>query len=408
MTLPFSLLLALKYLKPKRTFLSVVTVFSVTGVTIGVAVLIIVLSVMTGFDAMWREKILDFNAHVNVVVPGSLEGREEEVCRAVEAEEGVTGAAPFLQSLVFLQKWNGRVETPLLRGIDPEREGKVSRIPRMVKEGRFDVSGGRVLIGRHLAATLGVGVGDRVTAYSPATFLSQEEILMPRELEVGGIFETGMWEFDSGYVMASLWDARDFCGAAAQEGVQVASAAPMEAMELARRLDGVAEGARAVSWMEQNEQLFSALQVEKNMMFYLLIFITVVAAFGITNTLITMTVQKTKEIGLLRSLGFSQGAIMRVFFWQGWLEGLAGTGLGIALGLTALRYRNALLRFLNERCGMSLLPQELYHLAEIPAVTLPGDVWTVAVSVLVICTLAAVLPAWRASKADPAGALRYE
>ena len=408
MTLPFSLFLALKYLKPKRTFLSVVTVFSVTGVMIGVAVLIIVLSVMTGFDAMWREKILDFNAHVNVVVPGTLEGREEEVCRAIEAEEGVTGAAPFLQSLVFLQKWNGRVETPILRGIDPEREREVSRIPGMITEGAFDVSGGKVLIGRHLAATLGVGVGDAVTAYSPATFLSQEEILMPRELAVGGIFETGMWEFDSEYVMASLWDARDFCGAASQEGVQVSTAEPMKAMELARRLDGVVEGARAVSWMEQNEQLFSALQVEKNMMFYLLIFITVVAAFGITNTLITVTVQKTREIGLLRALGFSGGAIMRVFFWQGWVSGMAGTGLWLGLGLLALRYRNALLEGLNRHFGMDLLPKELYQLPELPAVTTGHDVAAVVLSVLAICTLAAVIPAWRAARLKPVEALRYE
>lgn len=176
MTLPFSLFLALKYLKPKRTFLSVVTVLSVLGVLLGVAVLIIVLSVMTGFDEMWRTKILDFNAHITVSVPGGLADEEESLCAAIEEVPGVTGAAPFLQSLVFIQKPNGQVETPMIRGIDPDREGRVSRIPERLVAGEFSVADGAVVIGGDLAARLGVGVGDTLTVYSPATFLGEEEI----------------------------------------------------------------------------------------------------------------------------------------------------------------------------------------------------------------------------------------
>jgi lipoprotein-releasing system permease protein len=230
-----------------------------------------------------------------------------------------------------------------------------------------------VLIGSDLADRLGVGVGDVLTVYSPATFLAEDEIRLPAEMRVAGIFEIGMWEFDMGYVVASLWEARDFCAGAGMEAIQVMTDNPYAAGKVAAGLrDRLGPDVRVSTWMEMNQQLFAALRVEKNMMFFLLIFITIVAAFGITNTLITVTVQKTREIGLLRSLGFSSGSIMRVFFWQGWVEGVLGTTLGIASGLLVLKYRNALLGVLNDRFGMELLPKELYHLAEIPGARRPA------------------------------------
>lgn len=407
--LPFSLFLALKYLKPKRTFLSVVTVLSVMGVMLGVAVLIVVLSVMTGFDEMWRDKILSFNAHITVAVRDGIEDREDELCEAIESVKGVTGAAPFIQSLMFIPLASGQPETLMVRGIDPDRESRVSRIPEHIVEGEFSVADGQVVIGLDLARRLQVGVGDVLTTYSAATFSTEDTIRLPKEWRVAGIFEMGMWEFDIGYVLASLWEVRDFCDNIGREAIQVMTADPYNAPVVAHELQNLLGSyAYVTTWMEQNQQMFAALRVEKNMMFFLLIFITIVAAFGITNTLITVTVQKTREIGLLRSLGFSSGSIMRVFFWQGWVDGVLGTGLGIGFGLLVLKYRNALLNLLNNRWNMGLLPKELYHLAELPSHTTPEDVALVAVSVLIICTLAAVIPAWQAAKLDPVRALRYE
>jgi len=407
--LPVSLFLALHYLRPRRTFISTVTVISTLGVTLGVAVLVVVLSVMSGFDEMWRDKILAFNAHVLVTGYGEAIYDWEEVQRRVEQVPGVKAAAPFVQGLVFLQ-YRGRMYSPMLRGIDPEGERRVSRIPASIVEGEFDVSNGGLVLGADLARELGVSVGSRVMVYSPAGFLSGDEIRLPEEMPVRGIFEVGMWDFDMGYALTSLEAARDLYDM--EEGVhglQVMTEDPFRADRTARRIQqALGRRYRVVTWMQLNRQLFAALRVEKNMMFFLLIFITVVAAFGITNTLITLAVQKTKEIGLLKALGFPSGTIMRIFLWQGWISGFIGTGLGLGLGLLALQYRNEILHFLARRFHLDLFPKELYRLSEIPARTSVHDLALIAAVVLVLCTLAGVIPALRAARQDPARALRYE
>ena len=412
MKLPFSLFLGLRYLRPRRTLFSAVTVLSLLGVLLGVMVLVIVISVMTGFDDMWREKILGFHAHVTLApAHGEPFDADPAWMEDVRSEPGVKGASAFLYGLAFLSH-EGRVASPILRGVREDDERTVSAVPERIEDGGFDLQDGGIVLGAELARRLGVRVGDTVLAYSPQSFLSQDELRLPTELDVRGVFNVGMYDLDAGYALVSLATARGLFGVArGVQAVQLKAADPSApaVSALARRLDDrLGPAVQAQTWMDQNRQLFTALQVEKNMMYFLLVFIVIVAAFGITNTLITVTVQKTREIGLLKAIGYRGPAIAGVFLWQGWVAGTLGSGLGIAAGLWALEYRNDLLRFLNERMGIGLLPPELYQLAEIPARTLPGDLAIIAGVALLICTLAGLIPAWRAARLDPAQALRYE
>ncbi len=408
MAKPFSIFLALKYLRPKRTFVSVVTLISVLGVTLGVAVLIVVISVMSGFDDMWREKILGFQAHISVAAPGTIldyNGLIEDVLTV----PGVRAASPFIQGLVFIQH-NEAVHSPFLKGIDPDLENITTQVKDHVVSGTFSVLDEDIVIGRDLARRMRVKVGDKVLVYSPQQFARSDEFHLPEELTVAGIFDVGMWDFDMGYLLSSLGIARNLSGIEqGVQGIQVMTDNPLRAEQVAERLrEHLGPIYEVQSWMTLNRQLFATLRVEKNLMGFLLGFILLVAAFSIMNTLITVTVQKTREIGLLKAVGFSSGSVMRVFLWQGWVAGMIGLVCGNMLGLFVLHHRNNLLKWLSDTFHLELFPKNLYRLAEIPASTRVDDLLLIAAFVMLLCTLAGLIPAWRASRLNPSEALRYE
>lgn len=406
--LPFSLFLALKYLRPKRSFVSVVTVISVMGVLLGVAILVIVLSVMTGFDNMWREKILSFKPHLTVVGRSGPIEDVETLCNRLEALDGIRGVAPSIETRVLMQH-RGRTTAPIVLGVDPRRAGQMSRVPEHLTAGVFDVSGERTVMGRDLAEQMGLELGSEVLVYSPLSVISRDELHLPEELVVAGLFDMGMRDFDTGFIITSLDVARDLVGL--EQGCHalfVMIEDPFRSEDAAARVRGaLGPGYVVHTWKEIDRVLFDALSHEKTMMFVLLVFITIVAIFCVTNTLIVITVHKTAEIGLLKALGFSSRKIMAAFVWHGWIQCLVGTVAGIGTGFVVLHNLRRLVRVLTS-WHVEVFPKEIYGLSEIPWSTSTGEILRIAAFVMLFCTAASILPAYRAARLDPVEALRHE
>ena len=405
--MPFPVFLALKYLKPKRSVASVITCVSVLGVMLGVAAVIIVRSVMTGFGDIWEEKILDFKPHVSLVPrAGATIKGEDALAEAIRRIDGVSSVTPEIDTRVLLS-YRGRVLAPVILGIDGDAFTRAYRTGAPVA-GSFDLDGDTLVVGRHVARQLGVTVGDEVVVYSPKTLASRDEVFLPVKWRIGGIFACGQYEYDSGYVVASLSNVRELMGM--DEGVfaiHVKTDAPTDAARFGRIVDGLfalAPRLRAITWQEADSELFNALAVEKNMTAILLLLISLVALFCVMNTLLVLTVQKTPEIGLLKSLGFAKMQIMGVFLVHGLIQCTAGIALGLLVSWAVLANLQNIVLFLA-RLGMQVFPEAIYGLAEIPHRIIPSDIaWTVAF-VYVFGLLASLIPASLAALKDPIKAL---
>ena len=424
----FSLFLAMRYLKPKRTFLSIITLISILGVTLGIMVLILVISVMTGFEQELRRKVIGFDPHVVVTSGGVLEDWENAAA-TVKQDPDVVAVAPFVLGPVIAQYQNRRL-APKIRGVDPEQERGVVDISPFIIEGEYDLEGSKTIVGSELARELGVTVGETLTIFSPGNFkeilneierlektggkpediASLKQLILPTELEVTGIFESGRYLYDSEFLIVPLHIGQELYNLGpAAHGLAVKTKDPYLADKVRNDLNSRLDSpAYSMSWMDMNKQIFDAIRMERQVMFFILMFIILVAAFGIMNTLITVTVQKTREIGVMKALGARTNQIVGVFLAQGMVVGVFGTLIGLGLGISLTQYRNEANHFLSRALGVEVFPASVYQFSEIPAEIVASDVAIICLSAFVICSVAALIPAWFAAKLDPVKALRHE
>ncbi len=380
--------------KPRRKFLSVVTLISMSGVALGVMTLIIVLGVMSGFDDFLLNKIMGTESHLLVTGrQGQVIENYGQVIPELESMKHVLAASPVITNLVMLER-GGETAAVILKGIDLSRERKTTDLANYLEAGTLELGEGDILIGRELARNLGARLGDRVMVVSP----SYEPKLS--EYKISGFFRSGYYEYDANLVYLSLSSAQKLFGLEnVATGIQVKltnpSFAPQVAASIRARLNLPAR-----TWMQFKPNLFAALKLEKTIQFIIIILIVVVAAFNIVSILDMVVSEKTKDIGILKAIGATNRSIMTIFIFQGLFIGLTGTVIGSGLGL--------LLSYLLKTYDFIKLPANIYYISTIP-VQLQGSDFIYIISAAIVLTfLASLYPAWQASKLDPVEALRYE
>lgn len=407
----FERFIAVRYLlaRRKQTFISVISLISVLGVGIGVAALIVVLGVMSGFSSELRDKILGVNAHVIVGAAQGGFSDYEQAAQTVRGVQGVTGVMPFIYSEVMCSTPHG-VKGAALRGIDPQRAPDVLRLEQQMVSGKLqalqETAGPPgIILGRELADRVGARTGGTVNLLSPSGHSSaagfSPEI---KAFRVAGIFETGMYEYDSSLAYVTLSAARDLLGFRDRlvTGLEVRLAdvytAPQVGEAILDRLSP--ERFYVQNWMEMNESFFSALKLEKTAMFVILVMIVLVGSFSIITTLVMLVMEKTKDIAILISMGAQGHNIRNIFMLQGTIIGCVGTALGYLLGLGIC--------FVLDRYQFIQLPGDVYYLDHLPVRLEWFDLGLIGVAALGLCFLATLYPARQAARLEPAEALRYE
>ncbi len=412
---PYELFIGLRYTRAKRRnhFISFISLISILGIALGVTALITVLSVMNGFEQELRTRILGMAAHATVTAyDGRL--RDWQALRAqVERDPEVVGSAPYIEREAMLTR-SGRVSGALLRGVLPGEEPRVSDVGAHMKAGALtDLRPGEfgIVLGSELAYALGAAPGDRVTVISPQAMVTPAGTLPRlRRFTVVGIFEVGMYEYDRGVALVHLQDAaRLFRLDDAVTGLRLKLRDMFDVHRVSARLaSGLPPELRLRDWTRQHANFFRAIQTEKRVMFIILALIVAVAAFNIVSTLVMVVTDKQSDIAILRTLGATPRSIMGVFMVQGAVIGLFGTLLGVVGGVTLALNVETLVPAIERLFEVQFLPADVYYISELPSELHWSDVWQIAGFSLLLSLLATLYPAWRASRTQPAEALRYE
>jgi len=423
----YELFISLRYLRAKRkqVFVSIITFISVAGIFLGVAALIIVIAVMNGFENDLRNKILGINSHIILMEYSGAMRNHPRVMQEVAGVPGVVAATPFIYSQAMLKN-GSNVTGVVLRGLSTKDALKVINLGKIsegkldyLKEGEQRIPGLKpelaglpgILIGRELAKNLGVFLFETVHVVSPAG-VSTPMGMVPRmkPFVVVGIFESGFYEYDSTLAYISLKNCQEFLNMGdTVTGIEIRVDDIYKADRIAKAIEkklGYPYWGR--NWMEMNRNLFSALKLEKRVMFIILSLIVLVAAFNIISALIMIVMEKNKDIAILKTMGATRGGIMKIFIFQGLVVGAIGTFFGCLAGLAVAFNLEFLSRFVEKLFGFKILPGDVYYLNELPSQVNYGDVGIIILGTMLISFLATIYPSWRASRLDPAEALRYE
>ncbi len=416
--LPFEWYVGLRYLRSgkrsgRNRFISFISMISMAGIALGVAALIIVMSVMNGFQKEVRDRMLSVLPHIEIQDAYGALPNWQATADVVNRHPDVTGTAPYVVGQAMLVRGDF-MRGVIVRGVDPALEGNVSEVGRQFKRGTFtslEPDSFNIAIGKELARMLRANVGDKVTVVIPQGQVTPAGMI-PRlkQFTVAGIFEAGHFEFDSTLAFVSIGDAMKIFQAEAPTGLRVKlkdmQEAPSMAVELAAML--TKDEVIVRDWSKQNKNWFAAVQTEKKMMFIILMLIIAVAAFNLVSTLVMTVTEKQADIAILRTLGATPRSIMKIFMIQGALAGILGTLIGVGFGVLVSLNIDVIVPFIERLFGFQFLPKNIYLISTLPSDLQWMDVIRIGGSSIILSFLATLYPSWSAAKINPAEALRYE
>ncbi len=421
MNIPSELFLALRYIRPQKNANSIITLLALIGVLLGVTVLIVVLSIMTGLREDREKELYSYGVHAQISSADSSVKYIENIDQTMEKITKAGGrCAPVINGhgIVHLTRGTKSFDYQPIMGVDSSIKGTFLDVSGSIARGTYSLGDKGIIISNSMARAYRLNLGSKLTLHSPSKLkemISQrgaasEKVYLPEEYFVTGIYSIHQSRLPQHYIFMDLDDAADFTGIpwGTANYIYTYVDKPVEIETFKAELTTEITDSKIETWRDLNKDLLGILDVEKIVMSILLCIVVLVAAFSITNTLITVVIQKTREIGVLKSIGLTSGAVMRIFLLQGAIVGFTGALLGNVFGISVLMWRNELLNFMVKVVTAVTGNNNFSLLNNMPATIVFSDLLFISVITILLCTLGAVIPAWRASKLDPAKALRYE